>query len=243
MDRFDDDIHSVRFMPRENGIHFIHIKFDGIHIPGSPFRLRIGKDDADPAAVGAAGTGLENAVSGHKMDFIVDTCNAGQGTLAVTIDGPSKVAMDCTEVMEGYKVRYTPLSPGDYYIAIKYNGHHIAASPYKVKCTGEAIAEKGTVQESSSVVVETVDKSGQGKHQQGPVIPHFTSDASKVTSKGLGLKKAHLNRSNNFTISAGTAGNNILYVGVYGPKAPCEEVTIKHTGHNNYNVSGFLFIL
>ncbi|RXG52936.1 Filamin-A, partial [Armadillidium vulgare] len=108
MDRFDDDVHSVRFMPRENGIHSIHIKYDGIHIPGSPFRLRIGKDDADPAAVGASGKGLEAAVSGQKMDFIIDTCNAGSGTLAVTIDGPSKVAMDCTEVEEGYKVRYTP---------------------------------------------------------------------------------------------------------------------------------------
>lgn len=64
MDRFDDDVHSVRFMPRENGIHSIHIKYDGIHIPGSPFRLRIGKDDADPAAVGASGKGLEAAVSG-----------------------------------------------------------------------------------------------------------------------------------------------------------------------------------
>lgn len=66
------------------------------------------------------------------MDFIIDTCNAGHGTLAVTIDGLSKVAMDCTEVEQGYKVRYTPLSPGDYYIGIKYNGHHIAGSPFKV---------------------------------------------------------------------------------------------------------------
>lgn len=49
------------------------------------------------------------------MDFIIDTCNSGSGTLAVTMDGPSKVSMDCTEVEEGYKVRYTPLLPGDYY--------------------------------------------------------------------------------------------------------------------------------
>lgn len=32
-------------------------------------------------------------------------------------------------------------------------------------------------------------------------------------------------------------GNNILYVGMYGPKGPCEEFNIKHTGLNNYNVS------
>lgn len=73
---------------------------------------------------------------GIKTDFIVDTCSAGAGTLAVTIDGPSKVSMDCTEVEEGYKVRYTPLVPGDYYISLKYNSYHIVGSPYKVTCIG-----------------------------------------------------------------------------------------------------------
>lgn len=32
-------------------------------------------------------------------------------------------------------------------------------------------------------------------------------------------------------------GNNILYVGMYGPTKPCEEVFIKHTGRNTYNVN------
>ncbi|EFX60963.1 hypothetical protein DAPPUDRAFT_274895 [Daphnia pulex] len=27
--------------------------------------------------------------------------------------------MDCTDVEEGYQVRYTPLVPGDYFIAVK----------------------------------------------------------------------------------------------------------------------------
>lgn len=72
-----------------------------------------------------------------KTDFIVDTVNAGAGTLAVNIDGPSKVSMDCTEVEEGYKVRYTPLAPGDYYISIKYNNNHIVGSPFKVPSTGK----------------------------------------------------------------------------------------------------------
>ena len=70
--------------------------------------------------------------SGVKADFIVDTCAAGAGTLAVTIDGPSKVAMDCSEVDNGYKVRYTPLVNGDYYVHIKYNNVHISGSPWKV---------------------------------------------------------------------------------------------------------------
>lgn len=35
-------------------------------------------------------------------------------------------------------------------------------------------------------------------------------------------------------------GNNILFVGIYGPKTPCEEFQIKHTGRNNYNVNYYV---
>ena len=55
----------------------------------------------------------------------------------VSSDGVRQVAMDCTEVDEGYKVRYTPLSPGHYYVGIKYDGYHIAGSPFKVDVDGK----------------------------------------------------------------------------------------------------------
>lgn len=132
----DSDLYSVRFYPRENGIHSIHVKFNSVHIPGSPFKIKVGTEDADPAAVHATGPGLTEVKTGQKTDCIINTCNAGAGTLAVTIDGPSKVSMDCTEVEEGYKVRYTPLLPGDYYMSIKYNNMHIVGSPFKIKATG-----------------------------------------------------------------------------------------------------------
>ncbi len=143
---------------------------------------------------------------GHKTDFIVNTCSAGCGTLAVTIDGPSKASMDCTDVEEGYKVRYTPLVPGDYFIAVKYNGFHIVGSPFRVPCTGELLASKG-VTETSSVMVETVTKVSKKSSQVS--LPVFKSDASKVTSKGMGLKRAYMNKQNTFSISASDAGTLI----------------------------------
>ncbi|XP_014206619.1 filamin-A [Copidosoma floridanum] len=232
----DAEEYSVRFMPRENGIHNIHIKFNGVHINGSPFRVKVGKVDADPAAIHAHGNGLKEVKSGQKTDFVINTCNAGVGALGVTVDGPSKVAMDCTEVEEGYKVRYTPLASGDYYISIKYNGYHIVGSPFKVTATGTSFAERGG-QETSFIAVETVQKFSKTSKQAGPVIPHFKSDASKVTSKGMGLKKAYVSKQNQFTVNASDAGNNILFVGLHGPKGPCEEVYVKHAGRNSYNVS------
>ncbi|XP_050087654.1 filamin-A isoform X5 [Anopheles aquasalis] len=232
----DQDQYSVRFYPRENGIHAIHVKFNGVHIPGSPYRIKVGKDDVDPAAVHASGKGLGDVKTGEKTDLIIDTCNAGAGTLAVTIDGPAKVAMDCTEVEEGYKVRYTPLLPGHYYMTIKYNQMHIVGSPFKINCTGESLAEAGA-QETSSVIVETVAKVSKGGNRAGVILPIFKSDASKIQSKGMGLKKAYMGKQNQFTVNAGDAGNNILFVGIYGPKGPCDEVFIKHTGRNQYTVN------
>ncbi|GFR00533.1 filamin-A [Trichonephila clavata] len=229
----DADQWAMRFVPRENGIHLIHIRCDGIHIPQSPFRLRIGQDDADPAAVQAYGQGLKEAVSGTKTDFIVDTCSAGTGTLAVTIDGPSKVSMDCTEVEEGYKVRYTPLAPGDYFVTVKYNGYHISGSPFKVPCSGKTLTDVGS-KEQSNVTVETSAKQAK---QKADHLPRFRSDPNKVTSKGMGLKKAHLNRNNQFTVNCGEAGNNLLFCSVYGPKGPSDEVHVKTIGKSLYQVN------
>lgn len=66
----DADTYSVRFMPHENGIHNIHCKFNGVHIPGSPFRIKVGKEDADPAAVHAHGNGLKDIKTGNETPLI-----------------------------------------------------------------------------------------------------------------------------------------------------------------------------
>jgi len=38
-------------------------------------------------------------------------------------------------------------------------------------------------------------------------------------------------------VDCNLAGNNVLYVGVYGPEIPCDEVVIKHQGEKRYSVS------
>ena len=93
------DHHLTLSHPHPRPVPQLHVKWNNVHVPGSPFRLKIGKQDADPAAVHAHGKGLEKAHTGQKTDFIVDTCNAGSGTLLVTVDGPSKVTVALAEAM------------------------------------------------------------------------------------------------------------------------------------------------
>lgn len=238
MSELDSDNFAIRFIPRENGVHSIDVKFNSCHIPGSPFRIRVGEpgQTGDPGLVSAYGPGLEGGVTGVPSEFIVNTCNAGAGALSVTIDGPSKVKMDCQEGPEGYKVTYTPMAPGNYLISIKYGGpQHIIGSPFKAKVTGVRLSGGHSLHETSTVLVETVTKSSTVAGY-GP-MPKFTSDASKVVSRGPGLSKAFIGQKNNFTVDCSKAGTNMLMVGVHGPKTPCEEVYVKHMGNRVYNVT------
>ncbi|XP_030279432.1 filamin-A isoform X1 [Sparus aurata] len=232
----DQDKYAVRFIPRENGLYLIDVKFNGSHIPGSPFKIRVGETGqaGDPGMVSAYGPGLEGGTTGTACEFVVNTSSAGPGALAVTIDGPSKVKMDCVECPEGYRVTYTPMAPGNYLISIKYGGpYHIVGSPFKAKITGSKLVSSHSMHETSSVMVDPVTRAISCSHQGAPT----QSDASKVVAKGLGLTKGFIGQKNSFSVDCSKAGRNMLLVGVDGPKVPCEEILVKHLGNRLYNVS------
>lgn len=60
------DQQAIRFIPRENGPHSIDVRLNGSHIPGSPFKIRVGElgQDGDPGLVSAFGSGLERGTTG-----------------------------------------------------------------------------------------------------------------------------------------------------------------------------------
>lgn len=234
----DEDTHALRFVPKENGVHTVHIRFNGIHIPNSPFKLCIGKDDTDPTCVTASGPGLMDVYAGVKTEFTIDTSNAGHGNLSVTVDGPSKVTMDCSEVNEGYKVRYTPLIAGEYYITVKYNAYHIAGSPFRVKCLPSSALDQSSHEPRLVTTLTQTQSMRQVKQQQQEQQMKETremlsrqeildqraisqqqsrqqgspADASKVTASGVGLTKAFVGKSNSFTVNCSNAGKLMLSV-------------------------------
>uniref|UniRef100_A0A8B9YHW3 Filamin A n=1 Tax=Bos mutus grunniens TaxID=30521 RepID=A0A8B9YHW3_BOSMU len=237
----DQDKYAVRFIPRENGIYLIDVKFNGTHIPGSPFKIRVGEPGhgGDPGLVSAYGAGLEGGITGSPAEFIVNTSNAGAGALSVTIDGPSKVKMDCQECPEGYRVTYTPMAPGSYLISIKYGGpYHIAGSPFKARVTGHRLVSNHSLHETSSVFVDSLTKTATIPQHSAP--GPGPTDASKVLAKGVGLSKAYMGQKSSFTVDCSKAGNNMLLVGVHGPRTPCEEILVKHVGSRLYSVSYLL---
>merc|ERR1711936_1268951 len=247
------DEYAVRFVPKEEGHHFLRAKLDGVHVPGSPFKVKVGGDGKRDGAVKVFGQGLDQVKAGEKASFVIDTSSVGAGTLPVTVDGPSKVDMDCNEVDRGYEVSYTPLAPGDYFVTVKYNGKNVDGSPFKVTATGGgAPGAKGHLlsrRESSSVTMETIQRTmirqesamfqevSRTSSRPIPIQPNFKSDGSAVTCKGPGIDRPTLGKQNSFSVDCSHAGNNVLFVGIYGPEKPCDEVYVKHQGDRSYGVS------
>jgi len=60
--------YAIRFIPRENGVHWVHVRFNGRDIPDSPFRVVVGHANADPGRVFASGHGLYQGESGKKTE-------------------------------------------------------------------------------------------------------------------------------------------------------------------------------
>uniref|UniRef100_A0A665V265 Filamin B n=1 Tax=Echeneis naucrates TaxID=173247 RepID=A0A665V265_ECHNA len=237
----EKDKYAIRFIPRENGVHAIDVKFNNSHIPGSPFQVRVGEpgQTGEPGLVTAYGAGLERGTTGTQSEFIINNTKAGLGALAVTIEGPSKVKMDCQEVPEGYKVNYTPMAPGNYLISIKYGGpNHITGSPFKAKVTGNRLVNVTNASETSTLTVDPAVRASSSSSFVQSAMPRLgDSDASKVLSRGPGLSKAFVGQKSSFSVDCSKAGKNMLLVGVHGPQVPCEEVLVKHLGNLQYNVS------
>ncbi|KAG9511032.1 Filamin-A [Fragariocoptes setiger] len=122
--------------PQEAGRHYLTIKYGGVHIPRSPFVLKVsGAPEASKVRV--YGPGIEHGVLPlFQSRFVCDTRGAGSGQLTARIRGP-KGAFRMETHRESQKdrtivVRYDPQEPGDYRIEIKWAGVHVPGSPFTV---------------------------------------------------------------------------------------------------------------
>ncbi|CAH8563949.1 unnamed protein product [Schistosoma margrebowiei] len=259
----DPDQFVIRFVPREGGPHLVHVHSVPIKdsnkadwsfgpnslyksIQGSPFRLVVSQHAADPGMVCASGEGLRKGKVDMKNSFFVNTTNAGCGVLNVTVDGPSKATVTSQEHDEGYAFFYTPTVPGIYEITIKYGGNfHISGSPFRVEVTGtprSEVTDSRSEDRQSNVTLETVGKTMTGVSASAELENHCSgSHPELVTCQGLGLKYAERDRLNCFNVDASQAGNDVLLIGICGPKQGSEEVVVKHLSNNQYTVSYRVF--
>lgn len=70
------DRYAVNFVPKESGVHYVHVTLNGNHVPGSPYPVQVGQQDADASRVRAYGDGLHKGQTGKKHDGIVVMASA-----------------------------------------------------------------------------------------------------------------------------------------------------------------------
>jgi len=128
------EIISGTVLPPELGKYQIHVRCNGLDIPGSPLKAKV---MPVPVAenVRAYGEGLTDGVLGQERLFAVQVSNAGNGYLSFQVQGPKKgfhISMDCPDEEDLISARYTPIYAGDYTISLLWSGVHIPGSPFHI---------------------------------------------------------------------------------------------------------------
>ncbi|CAF1050339.1 unnamed protein product [Adineta ricciae] len=149
-----DGTFSLYIKPEETGKHLLTIKYDGIHVPGSPYTIKVsGPLDANKVRV--YGPGIEHGVlTTFQSHFICETkgagnenrsvvllssmkvCSLGAGQLTVKVRGPKgafRVEMQREHLQDRTIVcRYNPTEAGDYIVSVKWSGEHVFGSPFHI---------------------------------------------------------------------------------------------------------------
>lgn len=74
---------GISFTPHETGIHRVNVYKDRSHIPGSPFKIEVSRNEVgDASKVRVYGEGLYRGMPNQINEFVVDTRDAGMQKLS-----------------------------------------------------------------------------------------------------------------------------------------------------------------
>lgn len=222
IDNHDGTI-SVKYDPKEEGLHELHIMYNNEPINGSPFKFFV--DKLTSGAVTASGPGLTHGIAGEPCNFTIYTRGAGAGGLQVAIEGPSKAEITCHDNKDGtVSVQYLPPSPGEYKIIVKFSGRNIQGSPFISKITGEGRRRTQiSVGHSSEVSLKVSEKD--------------IKNLSATIMAPSGLEEVKFENGSNFL-----QFNEPLYLTRYASSKSCQMDTWEYPSHQE-NVESIVSML
>lgn len=132
--------YQVRYCVPESGDYDIFVTCADEHIPGSPFST-YASPAPDPEQCHAFGPAIEepqHLVIGKPIEFMIDSTEAGAGTLEVFAFEPTMASfpVDLVERRGGeaerlHVVKVDPIRKGQYTMKVKWSNQHIPGSPFK----------------------------------------------------------------------------------------------------------------
>jgi len=155
---------KVSFLPLEEGPYQIDIEYDDKQVPGCPMTVECVLP-TDPTKVKAYGSGLKEGIVDQPAPFTIETKGAGEGGIALTVEGPREAKIECNDNGDGScDVVYFPTKQGEYQVNVLFAGTHVPGSPFtaviapnydvtKLRFGGEGL-EKATVGKPSEIIVD-----------------------------------------------------------------------------------------
>lgn len=126
-----DGTYGLKLRPKEIGEHSLSIRYDGLHVEGSPFRVRV----STASLVRLQGYGLDHSVlsTENKGHFLVDSESAGPGNVGIKIGGPPGSFKLKTKKKGRYlSCKYNPKRRGHYHIHVTWAGDPVPGSPFTI---------------------------------------------------------------------------------------------------------------
>jgi len=175
------------------------------------------------------GAGLISGHTNQPNEFTVYTERGGIHGLSVGIDGPSRAEIRTSDNRDGtVKVVYTPKTPGDYKITVRYDGISVKGSPYSVRVRGhESVLTQSTNPLSiggSSAVDDFDRKFAQAEadfdrraRELGSGGLSTVGGVSRVRVSGRGLYSGICNINNEICVDVRDAGPGRLHWSIEGP--------------------------
>ncbi|XP_037872058.1 filamin-A isoform X1 [Bombyx mori] len=136
--------YAISFTPRDPRPHTVELRFNGDHVPGSPFVCHV----SAPARVIGAGSGEppEKVSVGDAYTFSVDSPTSphvevlGPARRPVTVQVSAEETVGENEASKRYTISFVPVDVGDHSIEVRAgaSGGHVEGSPFLVKAYSAA---------------------------------------------------------------------------------------------------------
>lgn len=178
----------VNFKPQEALLHTLSVKFNGEHVPGSPFACPV--SDSNQFVVSESS--LKKCANSKKVSFTIDSIEK-EGSLKVSVVAPSgrTIPVKIFPLSDGkYESEFVPNEVGPHQVHVLSNGEPIAGSPFpcnvydvsRIEVTGLHSTPAG------QRATFTVDASQAGEGTLELVITnHKSSMRAEVSARSRGL--------------------------------------------------------
>jgi len=213
-----EGLYSCNVQPIVSGRFEILILWNGIPIPGNPYKIDFITDKT--YLISDLDLEAESLLIGQPHEFFVH-CGSNEGTLAVTATPTESASINVSPTEENtYLVKIIPLLPGNHEIFIKFADTNILQSPYYVQFeAADRPMTDGQMSRLSDLNIELNSTTVSNMAIPSESLEQLTNlDLSKVKAKGPGLLNGVIGQEGNFTIDLGSPGEGNLEVKIKGPK-------------------------